>query len=158
VAKENPTWGEEHLAAELLLKLGIRVSPRSVRRYMPDGEGPRRYYPSSQRWVTFVRNRAQAILACDFFTTVTAGFRVLYVFVIMEVCFLRARRRHYPPRVLDLLIPIYERHLRSILQEWSPITTEAALTLAWDQIFRNPQQAFRRYQVQATVFGVVTEW
>jgi hypothetical protein len=84
MAKENPNWGEERLAAELLLKLGIRVSPRSVRRYMPDGDGPRRY-PSSQRWVTFVRNHAQAILACDFFTSVTAGFRVLYVFVIMEV-------------------------------------------------------------------------
>lgn len=84
MAKENPNWGEERLAAELLLKLGIRVSPRSVRRYMPDGDGPRRY-PSSQRWVTFVRNHAQAILACDFFTTLTAGFRVVYVFVIMEV-------------------------------------------------------------------------
>ena len=35
--------------------------------------------------MTFVRNHAQGILACDFFVTVTAGFRVLYVLVIMEV-------------------------------------------------------------------------
>ena len=35
--------------------------------------------------MTFVRNHAQGILACDFFVTVTASFRVLYVFVIMEV-------------------------------------------------------------------------
>ena len=35
--------------------------------------------------MTFVRNHAQAILACDFFVTVTATFRVLYVFVVMEV-------------------------------------------------------------------------
>jgi len=35
MAHENPTWGEERIAAELLLKLGIRVSPRTVRRYMP---------------------------------------------------------------------------------------------------------------------------
>ena len=35
--------------------------------------------------MTFVRNHAKGILACDFFVTVTAGFRVLYVFVIMEV-------------------------------------------------------------------------
>ncbi len=40
--------------------------------------------PSSHRWTAFVRNHAQAILACDFFTTVTASFRVLYVFVTME--------------------------------------------------------------------------
>jgi transposase InsO family protein len=35
--------------------------------------------------MTFVRNHAQGIVACDFFGTVTASFRVLYVFVIMEV-------------------------------------------------------------------------
>jgi hypothetical protein len=30
-----------------------------------------------------VRNHAEGILACDFFVTVTASFRVLYVFVII---------------------------------------------------------------------------
>jgi hypothetical protein len=35
--------------------------------------------------MTFVRNHAEGILACDFFVTVTASFRVLYVFVVMEV-------------------------------------------------------------------------
>ena len=38
----------------------------------------------SQRWLTFVRNHAQAMLACDFFVVVTARFRILYVLVIME--------------------------------------------------------------------------
>ena len=32
---ENPLWGEERIANELLLKLGIRVSPRTVGKYMP---------------------------------------------------------------------------------------------------------------------------
>src|SRR5690242_9248545 len=63
---------------------GIQISPRTIGRYMPTEQVPRRG-PSSQRWMTFVRNHAQAILACDFFTTVTASFRVLYVLVIMEV-------------------------------------------------------------------------
>src|SRR5215469_15236501 len=40
MAHENPMWGEERIAAELLLKLGIRVSPRTVRRYMPLNNGP----------------------------------------------------------------------------------------------------------------------
>ena len=84
MANENPTWGEERIAAELLLKLGIRISPRTVRRYMPEDTSCCRG-PSSQRWVTFVRNHAQGLLACDFFVSVTASFRVLYVFVIMEV-------------------------------------------------------------------------
>jgi transposase InsO family protein len=84
VATANRTWGEERIAAELLLKLGLRVSPRTVRRYMPPGTGPRRR-PGVQDWSTFVRNHAQGILACDFFAVVTATFRVFYVFVVLEV-------------------------------------------------------------------------
>jgi hypothetical protein len=83
MSRSNPAWGEERIAAELLLKLGVRLSPRTVRRYLPKGRGSgdgRR----SQRWSTFVRNHAQAILACDFFVTVTANLRMLYVFVTIR--------------------------------------------------------------------------
>ena len=31
MGQENPLWGEERIANELLLKLGVRVSPRTVR-------------------------------------------------------------------------------------------------------------------------------
>jgi putative transposase len=85
MARENPSWGEERIANELLLKLGLRVSPRTIRKYLPKrldhGRGHR---VSSQRWRTFVRNHAQAIVACDFCVVVTATFRLLYVFVLME--------------------------------------------------------------------------
>ena len=37
-----------------------------------------------QRWSTFLKNHARAILACDFFVAVTATFRMLYVFVVIE--------------------------------------------------------------------------
>ena len=30
MAKNNPTWGEERIADELLLKIGIQISPRTV--------------------------------------------------------------------------------------------------------------------------------
>jgi transposase InsO family protein len=36
-------------------------------------------------WNTFLRSHAQALVACDFFTAVTATFRVLHVFVVMEL-------------------------------------------------------------------------
>ena len=82
MASENPVWGEERIADELLVKLGIRVSPRTIRKYMlarlpgrPRGD---------QRWSTFLKNHARAILACDFFVAVTATFRMLYVFVVIE--------------------------------------------------------------------------
>src|SRR6266511_3427225 len=35
MAAENPLWGEQRIANELLVKLGIRVSPRTVGKYMP---------------------------------------------------------------------------------------------------------------------------
>src|SRR5229473_1223433 len=84
VATANRTWGEERIAAELLLKLGLRVSPRTVRRSMPSGAGPRRR-AGLQDWSTFIRNHARGVLACDFFVVVTATFRVFYVFVVLEV-------------------------------------------------------------------------
>jgi hypothetical protein len=34
--------------------------------------------------VTFLRLHAQGIVACDFFVAVTATFRLLYVFVVIE--------------------------------------------------------------------------
>jgi putative transposase len=84
MAERNVTWGEERIAAELLLKLGIRISPRTVRRYMPQGTGTGDR-PCSERWMTFVKNHAKAIWASDFFVVVTANFRMLYVLVIMEI-------------------------------------------------------------------------
>jgi putative transposase len=75
--------GEERIAAELLLKLGIQISPRTVRRYMPPR--PPRERVGTQAWSTFIRNHARSVLACDFFVAVTATFRLLYVFVVLEV-------------------------------------------------------------------------
>ena len=82
MARENPVWGEERIASELLVKLGIRVSPRTVRKYMPKWHAgqPR----ADQRWSTFLKNHAKVIVACDFFLAVTATFRLLYVFVVIE--------------------------------------------------------------------------
>ena len=83
---DNPTWGEERVAAELSVKLGILVSPRTVRAYWPRDTGPRSgRRASSQHWQTFVRNHAKAIVAADFLVAITARFRVLYVLVAMEV-------------------------------------------------------------------------
>jgi hypothetical protein len=35
MVRDNPTWGQECIANELLLKLGLRVAPRTGRKYMP---------------------------------------------------------------------------------------------------------------------------
>jgi putative transposase len=85
MARENPSWGEERIANELRLKLGLRVSARTIRKYLlnvparPPGT-PRR----DQRWSTFLKNHAAAIIACDFCVVATATFRLLYVLIVME--------------------------------------------------------------------------
>jgi transposase InsO family protein len=75
--------GEERTADELSLKLGIKISPRTVAKYLrmerPHGG------TGGQRWSTFVCNHAKGIVACDFFISVTATFRIVFVFVAMEI-------------------------------------------------------------------------
>ena len=74
--------GAQRIADELSLKLGSLVSPRTVSKYLKAGK-PRGN--SGQRWSIFVRNHAQSVVACDFFVSITATFRIMYVFVAMEV-------------------------------------------------------------------------
>ena len=57
MAHDNLTWGEERIADELKLKLGIRVSPRTVRKYLdrkrpdkgPISAGPRLFGTKRKR-------------------------------------------------------------------------------------------------------------
>jgi hypothetical protein len=55
MSRENFLWGAPRIHGELL-KLGFAVSQATVSRYMP-----RRGYPPTQRWRTFLRNQAFAI-------------------------------------------------------------------------------------------------
>ena len=85
MARENLTWGQGRVASELSLKLGIYVSPRTVRAYWPSDPDRRCRRTLSQSWQTFIRNHAQSIVACDFLVAVMVRFRVLYVLIVMEV-------------------------------------------------------------------------
>ena len=53
MARDNPRWGSERIRGELL-KLGLVVSKRSIRRYRRRGPA----HPSSQTWRTFLANHA----------------------------------------------------------------------------------------------------
>ena len=86
MARENPTWGQARVAAELWLKLGIFVSPRTVRKYwpfQPDDHNTKRV--CSQSGSTFVRNHAEGMIASDFMIAVTVRFQLLYVLLILEL-------------------------------------------------------------------------
>jgi hypothetical protein len=63
MARDNLTWGQRRIANELRLKLGLQVSPHTVREYMPTyrDRAPGHRVPS-QRWRTFVRNHASVLI------------------------------------------------------------------------------------------------
>jgi putative transposase len=79
MSRENRLWGTERIRGELL-KLGIVVSNRSIRRYR--WRGPKR--PPSQTWRTFLANHAHHLWAADLFTVPTLTLKTLYVLVFIE--------------------------------------------------------------------------
>jgi len=78
MSRDNQLWGTERIRGELL-KLGIVVSNRSIRRYR--WRGPRR--PPSQTWRTFLSNHAHHLWAADLLTVPTLTFKTLYVLVFI---------------------------------------------------------------------------
>jgi putative transposase len=78
MSRENRLWGTERIRGELL-KLGIVVSNRSIRRYR--WRGPAR--SPSQSWRAFLRNHAHHLWAADLFTVPTLTFKALYVLVFI---------------------------------------------------------------------------
>ncbi len=83
ISRENPLWGTERIRGELL-KLGIVVSNRSIRR----DRWRRRMPGDHQPWRTFLSNQLRGIRAADLFLVQTVSFRILYVFF-----FIRHERR-----------------------------------------------------------------
>jgi putative transposase len=81
MAEENLEWGAPKIQGELL-KLGFEVSERTVARYLR-GVRPRRLDPA-KRWLSFLANHREVIVAFDFFTVPTVTFHLLYCFFVIE--------------------------------------------------------------------------
>jgi transposase InsO family protein len=80
LADDNPDWGAPKIHGELQ-KLGLVVSERTVARYL---RGWRRRGDAGRRWLAFLENHREAILAFDFFTVPTLMFQRLYCFFVIE--------------------------------------------------------------------------
>jgi len=85
LANDNPDWGAPKIHGELQ-KLGFVVSERSVARYL---RRIRRRGDPEKRWLAFLQNHREAIVAFDFFTVPTVNFKLLYCFFVIE----HARRK-----------------------------------------------------------------
>jgi transposase len=83
LAKENPCWGYRRLHGELVV-LGVKVAASTVWEILKDGgidPAPER---TSSTWADFLRSQADALLACDFFETVTLSEARMYLFAMIE--------------------------------------------------------------------------
>jgi hypothetical protein len=76
MSRDNRVWGTERIRGELL-KLGIVVSNRSIRRYRRRGRAP------TQSWRTFLRNHAHNLWAADLLSVPTLTFKTLHVLVFI---------------------------------------------------------------------------
>jgi putative transposase len=83
LAGENPCWGYRRIHGELLV-LGIRIAASTVWEILQQAgidPAPER---TSTTWASFLRSQADALLACDFFETVTLSGVRLYVLAVIE--------------------------------------------------------------------------
>jgi hypothetical protein len=80
----EPDLGEARIADELRLKLGLRVSSRSVRKYLSDGRGPT--HAGSEAALDDLRAESRkGHRGLLLLVVVTATFWVPLCFVVMEV-------------------------------------------------------------------------
>ena len=77
IAIANPRWGSPRILGELR-KLGIAVAKSTIEKYRV-----RLRRPPSPSWRALLKNHLPEIVALDFFTVPTAGFRVLFVLIVM---------------------------------------------------------------------------
>ena len=84
LARENPRWGYRRIQGELL-NLGLRCSHLTICRVLRRHDlkpAPRR---GQRSWRDFVRQRADQLLAVDFFVVDTVWLTRLYVLFFIEV-------------------------------------------------------------------------
>jgi hypothetical protein len=92
LAKENPNWDYRRIHSELLA-LDLQIAASTVWQILTNAgiePAPER---STSTWAQFLRSQADALLACDFFETVTltrTGTR-MYVLVAIEHAHRRIR-------------------------------------------------------------------
>ena len=77
ISATNPCWGSPRILGELR-KLGIAVAKSTVEKYRV-----RPHRPPSPSWRVFLKDHASEIVALDFFTVPTVGFKVLFVLIVL---------------------------------------------------------------------------
>lgn len=80
MANRGRVWGAERIRGELL-KLGIKVSKRTIQKYM----AAVRRKGGGQDWSTFLKNHAEGTWVCDFVQSYDIFFRQVFAFFIVQL-------------------------------------------------------------------------
>lgn len=83
LARENPGWGYRRIHGELLV-LGVQVAASTMWEILKEAGIDPALERDSSTWTDFPRSQAGALLACDFFETITLSGTRLYVFAVLE--------------------------------------------------------------------------
>jgi transposase InsO family protein len=122
LAQENSDWGAPKIHGELQ-KLGFVLSERTVARYLRRIQ--RRGDPA-KKWLAFLHNHREAIVALDLFTVATATFRVLYCFFVIE---------HGLRRILHLPHPSTDWVVQQLREAFAEAAPYRYVILDRDSIF-----------------------
>jgi putative transposase len=80
LVRENPAWGYRRVHGELLM-LGVKVAPSTVWEILKEAGIDPAPGRSATTWADFLRSQAEALVACDFFETVTLSGTRMFVSV-----------------------------------------------------------------------------
>ncbi len=80
ISSDHPEWGEDRIALELKLKLGVVHSPSTVRRYMVTTGSP-----SGLTWRKFLASHSDQIFALDFTVQHLWNYSARYVLIILAL-------------------------------------------------------------------------
>jgi putative transposase len=90
LARENPAWGYRRVHGELLV-LGVRVAASTVWEILHDAGVDPAPDRACTTWAAFLSSQAEALLACDFFETVTLTGMRIHVLAVIEHASRRVR-------------------------------------------------------------------
>jgi len=123
ISKANPSWGSPRIVGELG-KLGIEVAQSTVDKYRV-----RPSHPPSPSWRAFLKNHVEDLVSIDFFIVPTAGFKVLFVLVVLS---------HHRRRVLHFNVtenPTAERTAQQIVEAFPYDTAPKYLLRDRDKVY-----------------------
>jgi putative transposase len=83
LVRENPAWGYRRVHGELLV-LGLKVAPSTVWEILKEAGIDPAPGRAATTWASFLQSQAEALLACDFFETVTLSGTRVYVLAAIE--------------------------------------------------------------------------